>query len=65
MHDFYTAPTRQFAVALSGTVEYETSDGEIRRQAPGSVVLVEDTQGRGHITRFPEGEQFFFFYPHP
>lgn len=65
MHDFHTAPTRQFAVALSGTVEYETSDGEIRRQAPGSVVLVEDTQGRGHITRFSEGEQFFLFIPIP
>jgi hypothetical protein len=52
-------------VALSGTVEYETSDGEIRRQAPGTVVLVEDTQGRGHITRFADGEQFFLFIPIP
>jgi hypothetical protein len=65
VHDLHTAPTRQFAVALSGTVEYETSDGEIRRQAPGSVVLVEDTEGRGHITRFAEGEQFFLFIPVP
>jgi hypothetical protein len=65
MHDFHTAPTRQFAVALSGTVEYETSDGEIRREAPGNVVLVEDTLGRGHITRFAEGEQFFLFIPVP
>lgn len=65
MHDFHTAPTRQFAVALSGTVEYETSDGKIRREAPGSVVLVEDTMGRGHITRFAEGEQFFLFIPVP
>ena len=63
--DFHTAPTRQFAIALSGTVEYETSDGEIRRQAPGSVVLVEDTRGRGHITRFADGEQFFLFIPVP
>jgi hypothetical protein len=52
-------------VALSGTVEYETSDGEIRRQAPGSIVLVEDTRGHGHITRFSEGEQFFLFIPIP
>ena len=65
VHDFHTAPTRQFAVALNGTVEYETSDGEIRRQAPGNVVLVEDTQGRGRITRFADGEQFFLFIPIP
>jgi hypothetical protein len=65
VHDFHTAPTRQFAVALNGAVEYETSDGEIRRQAPGNVVLVEDTRGRGHITRFADGEQFFLFIPVP
>jgi hypothetical protein len=29
MHDFHTAPTRQFAAALSGTVEYETSEGVV------------------------------------
>jgi hypothetical protein len=65
VHDFHTAPTRQFAVALNGAVEYETSDGEIRCQAPGDVVLVEDTHGRGHITRFADGEQFFLFIPVP
>jgi hypothetical protein len=64
MHDFHTAPTRLFAVALSGTVEYETSDGEVRRQAPGSVVLVEDKRD-GHITRFSEEQQFFLFIPVP
>jgi hypothetical protein len=63
--DFHTAPERQFAVALSGTVEYETSDGEARRLAQGSVALVEDTWGRGHITRFAEGEQFCLFIPIP
>ncbi|MBE7158544.1 MAG: hypothetical protein INR62_08960 [Rhodospirillales bacterium] len=61
--DFHTAPERQFAVALSGPVEYETSDGEVRRFPPGYVALIEDTWGRGHITRFAEGEQFFLFIP--
>jgi hypothetical protein len=61
--DFHTAPERQLAVALSGTVEYETSDGEVHRLAPGSVALVEDTWGRGHITRFAEGEQLCPFIP--
>jgi hypothetical protein len=34
-----------------------TSDGDIRRLPAGSVVLAEDTTGKGHITRHPpEGQ---------
>jgi hypothetical protein len=32
-------------------VEVEASDGEVRRFGPGEAVLVEDTGGKGHITR--------------
>jgi len=63
--EWHTAPERQLAVALNGTVEYETSDGEIRRLGPGEVLLVEDTTGRGHVTRFPDEEQYFFHIPVP
>jgi hypothetical protein len=35
-------------VVLGGQVEAEVSDGEVRRFGPGDVVLVEDTEGRGH-----------------
>ena len=63
--DWHTAPERQFAVSLNGWVEYETSDGTVRRFNPGEVVLVEDTTGRGHITRFDEGEQWFLHIPVP
>jgi len=63
--DWHTAPERQLSVALNGTVEYETSDGEVRRCAPGVIVLVEDTTGRGHITRFDDGEQCFLHIPVP
>lgn len=62
---WHTAPERQLAVALNGTVEYEASDGEVRRLAPGEILLVEDTRGRGHITRFAEGEQCFLHIPVP
>jgi hypothetical protein len=42
---------------LTGEVEFETSDGDIRRLPPGSVVLAEDTTGKGHISRHPpEGQ---------
>ncbi len=63
--DWHTAPERQLAVSLNGIVEYETSDGEVRRFGPGEIVLVEDTTGRGHITRFDGGEQGFLHIPIP
>jgi hypothetical protein len=47
----HVAPARQFVVHLEGEVEVQASDGEVRRFGPGSVVLVEDTTGRGHTTR--------------
>src|ERR1700761_6110532 len=50
--DWHTAPERQLAVSLNGWVEYETGDGLVRRFNRGEVVLVEDTTGCGHITRF-------------
>lgn len=49
--DFHTAPRRQFIVNLSGVVEIEASDGEKRRFSPGSIMLVEDTTGKGHRSR--------------
>jgi hypothetical protein len=62
---FHTAPERQPAVSLNGWVEYQTSDGEMRRFQPGEVVLVEDLTGRGHITCFDAGEQWFLHIPVP
>ncbi|MDP9376586.1 MAG: hypothetical protein M3P40_03255 [Actinomycetota bacterium] len=47
----HTAPRQQFIVHLAGEAEIETSDGERRRFGPGSVLLVEDTTGKGHTTR--------------
>jgi hypothetical protein len=45
------------AVWLDGIVEFEASDGEVRRVSAGGFVLVEDTHGRGHISRHPvEGQ---------
>lgn len=47
----HNAPRRQFIVMLKGECEVETSTGETRRLGPGSVLLTEDTDGLGHITR--------------
>jgi hypothetical protein len=47
----HNAPFPLFIVGLRGTFSVEVSDGEVREFPPGSVVLVEDTTGKGHTTR--------------
>ena len=49
--DPHNAPRRLLIVQIDGTVEVEVSDGEKRQFGPGSVLLVEDTTGKGHLTR--------------
>ena len=51
----HNAPRRLIIVQLDGTVEVEVSDGELRRFGPGSVLMVEDTTGKGHVTRTVSG----------
>jgi len=38
-------------VALAGEVEGKVSDGHVRVIGPGSIVLLEDTTGKGHRSR--------------
>jgi hypothetical protein len=49
--NWHPAPHRQLMVVLQGMLETEVSDGEFRTFHPGDVILVEDTLGRGHISR--------------
>jgi hypothetical protein len=49
--DWHPSPARQFMCLLSGTLEVSVSDGETRQITPGTIVLLEDTAGRGHATR--------------
>jgi hypothetical protein len=51
--DWHNPPQRLLVLWLTGEVEFETSDGDIRRLPAGSVVLAEDTTGKGHISRHP------------
>jgi hypothetical protein len=54
---WHTPPGRVLAVWLDGVVEFETSDGEVRQVSAGGYVLVEDTHGKGHVSRHPvEGQ---------
>jgi len=49
--DWHPTPRRQIFFSLSGEIEAEVSDGEMRRFGPGSVTLLEDTWGKGHTSR--------------
>ena len=49
--DWHPAPRRQFIFQMSGELEVQVSDGEIRRFYAGSLGLLEDTSGKGHLTR--------------
>ncbi len=49
--ELHPAPTRQFLALMSGVVEMETTDEAIRRFKAGDLVLLEDTSGKGHVTR--------------
>ena len=55
--DFHCAPRRQYVVNLSGSVEIEIGSGEKRLLGPGSILLAEDTTGRGHISRAVGNEE--------
>ncbi|MFW9851173.1 MAG: cupin domain-containing protein [Candidatus Thorarchaeota archaeon] len=49
--DWHPTPKRQVFIYLSGEMEAKVSDGEVRLFGPSSVTLVEDTTGKGHVSR--------------
>lgn len=46
----HTSPRRQLLITVEGEYEITASDGEVRCFPAGSVLLVEDTAGKGHQT---------------
>jgi hypothetical protein len=49
--DWHPVPERVLAVYLSGEGTMDASDGEVRKLVPGTILLAEDTTGKGHISR--------------
>jgi hypothetical protein len=49
--DWHPASARNIFFVLTGEWEVTASDGESRRFPVGSVLLVEDTTGKGHSSR--------------
>ena len=50
-YNFHNAPQKQYLVLIDGGVEIETSLGEVRQFHPGDILLLEDTEGKGHRTK--------------
>jgi uncharacterized cupin superfamily protein len=46
----HVAPRRQWVMVLSGRVAITVSTGERREFGPGEPILVEDTEGQGHVS---------------
>jgi quercetin dioxygenase-like cupin family protein len=55
--DWHTAPRRQYVITLSGQGEIEVAGGKKFHVGPGHIDLVEDTTGKGHITRVIGNEE--------
>jgi hypothetical protein len=52
----HPAPRRFIIVTVQGEYEVTTSKGDVRRFPRGSVLLVEDTTGKGHSTKIVSDE---------
>ena len=53
----HPTPRRQLNCYLRGECEVTASDGAVRRFPAGSVLLLEDTTGKGHATRITSDEE--------
>jgi hypothetical protein len=49
--DWHNAPRRQYIINLDNGVQITASDGEARTIGAGEVLLVEDTTGKGHLSK--------------
>jgi hypothetical protein len=45
---WHTAPARQLVITLSGTLDFQTREGEHFLLRPGDILFAEDTVGSGH-----------------
>jgi hypothetical protein len=61
---WHTVSRRQFVITLRGSSELETSDGQKRRTQPGTIMLCEDTTGKGHVLRILE-DRMCVYVPAP
>jgi quercetin dioxygenase-like cupin family protein len=53
---WHTAPIRQLVITLSGTLDFQTREGEHFLIRPGDILLAEDTVGSGHSWRLTDDQ---------
>jgi len=53
---WHTAPVRQLVITLSGTLDFQTREGEHFLIHPGDILLAEDTVGSGHSWRLTDDQ---------
>jgi quercetin dioxygenase-like cupin family protein len=51
VEDWHKAPRRQFLLGVQGGAEVTAGDGVVKRVMPGTIMLMDDTSGKGHITK--------------
>jgi hypothetical protein len=49
--DWHPTPVRQWLILMTGECEFESGDGEFCRRKAGEVVMLDDTEGKGHCTK--------------
>jgi hypothetical protein len=54
----HPSPRRQIIVCTQGSIRVTTSLGDARELVPGSVVLLEDTRGKGHVSEVTSTTSF-------
>jgi hypothetical protein len=57
--DWHPAPRRELVVYLAGEGTIEASDGDSRPLIPGTILLAEDTNGKGHVTKVTGTNEMF------
>lgn len=57
--DWHITPRRELNIYISGEGVIEASDGESRRLGPGTILLAEDTTGKGHVSKVTGTNEVF------
>ncbi len=54
--DLHRTPRRQLFFVMAGEIEGTASDGTVRTLGPGVMLVMEDTEGKGHAARVTSSE---------
>jgi quercetin dioxygenase-like cupin family protein len=53
---WHTAPVKQLVITISGTLDFQTREGEHFLIRPGEILFAEDTVGSGHSWRLTDDQ---------